>query len=84
MQINKFDINHPELQPIMMQTSTALIFDGIMILAQALKQIGSMHLDLEYGQKIYCSDPNSRWNKGLTITNYMKWVSLRIICFSFL
>lgn len=75
LQINKCDIFHPELEPNALRTSTALIYDGIMILAQALKQIGAMHLELEFDQRIYCSDANSRWDKGLTITNYMKWVS---------
>lgn len=55
-----------------MQTSTALIYDGIMILAEALKQIGFEHLQVRYDQRIDCFDAKSTWSKGYTITNYMK------------
>lgn len=71
----------------MLQTSTALIHDGVMILAEALKQIGVEHLKVGYDpdigrQEIDCDDPNSIWSKGYTITNYMKNVRFNLItCF---
>lgn len=58
-----------------METSTALIYDATMVLAEALKQIGFEHLQTEYGRGIKCSDAESTWSKGYTIINYMKNVS---------
>lgn len=63
-----------ELSAFVLQTSTALIYDATMILAEALKQIGFDHLQVEYEQGINCFDTKSSWSKGLTITNYMKSV----------
>lgn len=60
----------------MIQTGTALIYDGIMILAQALKQIGVEHLRLANGlpddQIIECFNAESAWSKGYTLINFMK------------
>lgn len=64
-----------ELTPLMFQTSTALIYDAVMVLADALKQIGFNHLRFEEERGISCFDPKSTWSKGYTITNFMKNVS---------
>lgn len=63
-----------ELSPDILLTNTALIYDGIMILAEALKQIGFEHLENSI-EKISCYDTQSTWSKGYTITNYMKNVN---------
>lgn len=65
----------PELSPIVLQTNTALIYDAVMILAEALKQIGYEHLDLNSMDKISCYNSQSAWIKGYTLTNFMKSVS---------
>lgn len=65
-----------ELSPILLQTNTALIYDAVMIIAEALKQIGYEHLDLNAMDKISCYDSQSAWIKGYTLTNFIKSVSL--------
>lgn len=60
---------------MILPTSTALIYDGTMILAEALKQIGFDHLKIEYDRGIKCFDAKSIWSKGYTITNFMRSVS---------
>lgn len=61
----------------MLQTSTALIYDATMVLAEALRQIGFEHLGVEYeSRRIICLDAKSTWSKGYTITNFMKNVSI--------
>ncbi|XP_031634004.1 glutamate receptor ionotropic, kainate 3-like isoform X2 [Contarinia nasturtii] len=65
------DAEFEELSPpFVLQTNTALIYDAVMILAEALKQIGFEHLQMN-DNRIDCSDPESTWSKGSTITNYM-------------
>lgn len=53
-----------------------LIYDATMVLAEALKDIGSEHLEIGYGQSIDCFDKDSTWSKGLTINNFIKAVSV--------
>lgn len=64
-----------ELNPLILETSTALIYDATMVLAEALKQIGFEHLQTKYARGIKCFDAESTWSKGYTIINYMKNVS---------
>lgn len=52
-------------------THTALIYDGIMILAEAMKQLGAAQIQ---PQSIDCDDKSSVWPTGFTLTNYMKSV----------
>lgn len=66
----------PELSPEYLQISTALIFDATMTLAEAIKQIGFDHLQIEYEQETDCFDPQSTWRKGSTINNFMKNVKI--------
>lgn len=64
------------MSPYNLQTNTALIYDGVMILAEALKQIGYAHLELDLMEKISCYNTQSAWSKGYTLTNFMKSVGL--------
>lgn len=75
---NIYIVNYLELSPDILLTSTALIYDATMILAEALKQIGFDHLQ-DSIEKIYCYDAQSTWSKGYTIVNYMKNVICLII-----
>lgn len=72
-----------------LETHTALIYDGIMILAEAMKQLGAEQIK---PQSIDCDDPSSVWPTGLTLTNFMKsvfcarpeWIRIQLnlhICF---
>lgn len=64
-----------ELSPEIHQTSTALIFDAVMTLAEALKQIGSDHLR-DSITSISCYNTESAWSKGYTVMNFMRSVRL--------
>lgn len=57
-----------------------------MTLAETIKQLGSEHLQIRYEQETDCFDPQSTWDKGTTIINFMKtvsevWVKRRILSF---
>lgn len=54
-----------------LETRTALIYDGVMILAEAMKQLGAEQI---LPQAIDCDDKSSVWPTGFTLTNYMKSV----------
>lgn len=56
-----------------LETHTALIYDGIMILAEALKQLGAEQIQ---PQAIDCDDKSSVWPTGFTLTNFMKNVCI--------
>lgn len=47
-----------------------------MILAEALKEIGVEHLQIDIDERINCFNLSSMWGKGSTIINFMKNVSL--------
>lgn len=55
-----------------LETHTALIYDGIMILAEAIKQLGDEQIK---PLAIDCGDTSSVWPSGYTLTNFMKSVS---------
>lgn len=59
------------MTPETMRVQTALIFDGVLLLAEAFKQ-----LDVEQlrPKKILCND-HTTWESGNSITNFMRNVS---------
>lgn len=54
-----------------LETRTALIYDGVMILAEAIKQLGTEQIQ---PHEIYCNVTDSVWPTGFTLTNYIKSV----------
>lgn len=46
-----------------------LIYDAVMVFAKAIQQLGS---DQVIPVPVMCTDPDSVWNKGYTIINYLK------------
>ena len=50
-----------------MSLRAALIYDSVMTFAMAIEQLGEVNT-----MSIQCDDPDSVWDKGLTILNYMK------------
>lgn len=63
--------------------STALIYDGVMILAEILKSIGFNFLEIGYDQQIDCYDANSSFRKGDTIKNFVSTVRADSFIFGF-
>lgn len=61
-----------ELQNRRWPLSTALIYDGVMFLANVLKIIGFETLQIPYEGGIDCFDTRSTPRKGTTIENYVK------------
>lgn len=57
----------------MIETHTALLYDGVMLLAESLKQLGAMHIQTK---SKFCEDSESVDRNGYTITNFMKNVIL--------
>lgn len=55
--------------------SLALMYDAVMVFATAIQQLGS---DQVLPTSIRCNEPNSVWNKGYTILNFMKTVIFSI------
>lgn len=53
----------------------SLIYDAVMIYARVIKQLGSKQI---VTMPISCNDPSTSWNKGDTITNFMKNVSFNM------
>lgn len=51
--------------------SLSLMYDAVMVFATAIQQLGS---DQVLPTSIRCNEPNSVWNKGYTILNFMKTV----------
>lgn len=58
-----------------------MIYDAIMTLAEALKQIGSEHLG-DSITRINCYDTESTWSKGYTINNFMRNVTFEHFYYS--
>lgn len=52
------------------------MYDAVMVFATAIQQLGA---DQVLPTPIVCSRPDSVWNKGYTILNFMKTVRL-LIC----
>lgn len=48
---------------------SALIYDGVMVFANALRQLGYHQIK---PVELDCRDSKSIWQKGYTISNYMK------------
>lgn len=46
-----------------------LIYDAVMVFAMAIQQLGS---DQVIQAPVMCTEPDSVWNKGYTIINYLK------------
>lgn len=59
--------------PESVRLQTALIYDGVLLLAEAFKRMG---LDQVQQMSLDCSDPMSAWNKGYTVSGFMKTVSI--------
>lgn len=73
IRLNESLIHIKELSPTIHTTNTALIFDAVMLLAEALKQIGSSHIESpDSFSMINCYDSDSTWSKGYTLLNFMK------------
>lgn len=49
------------------------MYDAVMVFATAIQQLGSEQV---LPTPIICNQPNSIWNKGYTILNFMKTVKL--------
>lgn len=49
----------------------SLIYDAVMIYARAIKRLGSEQI---VTKQIFCNDPNTSWDRGDTITNFMRTV----------
>lgn len=69
--ITIFILHIEESSSGILETHTALIYDGIMILAEAIKQLGA---DQIVPEDIDCDDSSSVWPSGFTLTNFMKSV----------
>lgn len=63
---------YPEKFVKSMGLQESLIYDAVMIYAMTIKQLGSEYI---VTMPIYCNDPSTSWDKGYTITNFMKSVS---------
>ena len=59
-------------EPGVLRTQTALIHDGIFLLAETLKQLGADQIEPE---RIECSEEEAVWDMGDTISNFMRNVS---------
>lgn len=53
----------------------ALIYDGVMLFAAAIAQLG----ESADTASIRCNDPDSIWKNGYTISNFMKNVRWNIL-----
>lgn len=63
--------------PERVRLHTALVYDGILLLAEAFKRMG---LDTVQQTSLDCSDPMSAWNRGYTVSGFMKTVSASAEC----
>lgn len=54
-----------------MRLQTALIYDGVLLLAEAFKRIG---MEQMRPMNLECSDQMSTWNRGYTVNGFMKGV----------
>lgn len=67
-----------EFSPENIRLQTALIYDGILLLAETFKQLG---MDEIQPVSISCQN-ESTWEKGISISNFMRNVSFMwAICF---
>lgn len=57
-----------------LDTHTALIYDGIMLLAEAVRQFGEDKIE---SAQIDCNNKSSVWSEGLSLVNYMKTVRFK-------
>lgn len=59
--------------PEKVSTQAALIFDGMLLLAEAFKRMGMEQLQ---PINLDCMNPESSWNKGYTVSGFMKTVNI--------
>lgn len=62
---------HTVSEPTMISVQSALIFDAVLLLAEAFKQFDPEQLRPE---RLYCND-NEAWENGNSITNFMRNVN---------
>lgn len=58
-----------------MRIQTALLHDGIILLAETFKQLG---IDQIQPSEIYCGANDSMWENGISISNFMRNVNFCI------
>lgn len=61
--------------PNSLRTQSALIYDGVIILAESLKELG---IDNVRPKKILCNKIDVTWEKGNSISNFMRNVKIYI------
>lgn len=54
-------------EPLLIQT--ALIYDGVMLLAESLKQLGAENIK---PKEINCNKIETSWQQGNSISNFMR------------
>lgn len=58
-----------------MRLQTALVYDGVQLLADTFKQLGPVQIQ---PVEIYCNGNESMWEKGASISNFMRNVRILI------
>lgn len=73
----KFEINKINFMNVVAPISlrSSLIYDAVMVFATAIQLLGREHVT---PTQISCENPRSIWNKGYTILNFMKTVSIQL------
>lgn len=56
-----------------MRLQTALIYDGVILLTETFKQLGLEQIE---PTSIVCMGNDTMWEKGMSISNFMRNVSL--------
>lgn len=56
-----------------MRLQTALVYDGVQLLADTFKQLGPVQIQ---PVEIYCNGNESMWEKGASISNFMRNVRI--------
>lgn len=62
-----------EFTPENIRLQTALIYDGVLLLAEVFKQLGLEEIKSE---AISCRNDSTSWEKGMSISNFMRNVSI--------
>lgn len=52
-----------------MRLQTALVYDGVILLAETFKQLGLEQIE---PISLYCIGNDTMWEKGLSISNFMR------------
>lgn len=61
-----------EFSPNQIRLQTALIYDGVLLLAETFKQLGLEEIE---PVSISCQNDSMSWEKGISISNFMRNVS---------